>query len=417
MGGGGFLNWPTDQQFNATFTEGDSQIPVTGVPPNNDVMITENDAEHSDSYTVLIHISECISSEDSLEFSSVVLTVSQPYNSDSCSLEMRGSIADLESDLELLRYSNSDIENPTEGVRTINFTILDPGVPATTSFSYITVLAMNDPPEVYLNGLSSDNMVMFQLGENCVPITDAGTIIDHDNTDLQSISLALLEYDSSGAQLSSPSDGVFEKIELDDEGILSTLTLSYIEQTSTQLTLIGTAPIAQYITILNEIVYTNTRIPPSENRREVRVIVSDGEENSAVAIAMISFVGALDPPVVDLNGDDAGRDSTATYTLTTSGVTLFPTGTVTDPNGNQICRLELTMTGNPDTCPPSSIAFTSGGRDIELSEVTSDSTTVFTVTSTVRQGLHRVFPYSTILKENPIFTFSFNLIQHLITSR
>ena len=386
-----FLNWPTDQQFHATFTEGDSQIPVTGVPPNNGVMITENDAEHSDSYTVLIHISECISSEDSLEFSSIVLTVSQPYNSDSCSLEMRGSIADLESDLELLRYSNSDIENPTEGVRTINFTILDPGVPATTSFSYITVLAVNDPPEVYLNGLSSDNMVMFQLGENSVPITDAGTIIDHDNTELQSISFSLLEYDSSGAQLSSPSDGVFEKIELDDEGILSTLTLSYIEQTSTQLTLAGTAPIAQYITILNEIVYTNTRIPPSENRREVRVTVSDGEENSAVAIAMISFVGALDPPVVDLNGDEAGRDSTATYTLTTSGVTLFPTGTVTDPNRNQICRLELTMTGNPDTCPPSSIAFTSGGSDIELSEVTSDSTTVFTVTSTLECRNNDIF--------------------------
>ena len=27
-----------------------------------------------------------------------------------------------------------------------------------------------------------------------------------------------------------------------------------------------------------------------------------------------------------------------------------------------------------------------------------------------------MFPYSTILKENPIFTFSFNLIQHLLYS-
>ena len=37
--------------------------------------------------------------------------------------------------------------------------------------------------------------------------------------------------------------------------------------------------------------------------------------------------------------------------------------------------------------------------------------------STLYTGLHRVFPYSTILKENPMFTFSFNLIQHLLISR
>ena len=384
-----FLNWPADQHFNTTFTEGDIQIAVTGIPPSNSVMIRETDAEQSASYRVLISISECMSSEDSLEFVSGGSTVAQQYSSDNCSLELSGTIDDLQSDLELLRYRNSDIENPTKGVRTINFTIIDPGVPVTTSFSYVTVVAVNDPPEVYLNGPSSDIMVMFELGDDSLLVTDAGNIIDHDNTELQSMSISLVEYDSLGTQLSSPSDGVFERIELRDDSILTNLI--YSGQTSTEITVTGTALVAEYIMVLNEMVYVNTRIPPTENRREVRVTVSDGEENSAVAIAMISFVGALDPPVVDLNGDEAGRDSTTTYTLTTSGITLFPSGTVTDPNGDQICQMEATLTGSPDTCPPSSIAFTSGGTDIELSELTSDNTTVFTVTSTLECRNNDIF--------------------------
>lgn len=378
-----YLNWPIDQHFNTTFTEGDGLIPVTGIPPSSGVMIRENDAEVSALYTVIISISDCVSSEDSLEFDSSGSTVTQAYNSVDCSLQMSGNISNLESDLELLRYHNSDMDNPTEGSRTIYFTITDPGVPPTTSFSIVTVLAVNDAPEVYLNGLSSDIIVMFQLGEDLVSLTDTGNIVDYDNTNLQSISITLVEYDSFGSQLSSPSDSGSEKVELEDASVITNLGLSFSFQNDTQLTITGTATVAEYTSILNDIVYVNTEIQPTTNRREVRVTVNDGIEDSAVAVAMISFVGALDPPVVDLNGDEAGHDTSTTYTLTTPGITLFPSGTVTDPNRDQICLLEVTLTGSPDICPPSSITFTSGGSDIELSEETSGSTTIFTVTSTL----------------------------------
>ena len=382
-----YLDWPNDQNFNTTFTEGDNRIPVTSSQPNG-VMIIEPDAEVSPSYTVMIYIDDCVPAEDLLEFmGSGGSTVSQAYDSADCSLVLAGTISDLESDLELLRYRNTESENPSEGVRTINFTIVDPGVlpgvPPRSSFSYVWVVAVNDAPEVYLDGASSDIMVTFQLGDGLVSIAEAGSITDPDDIVLQSMSISLTEYDSSGAQLSSPSDGVFESIELEDDSVRVAAGLIYTEQTSTQLTLTGAVSIAGYTSVLNEIIYTNTRIPPTENRREVSVTVNDGKEDSATAVAMISFAGALDPPVVDLNGNAAGRDSTVTYTLTTPGVTLFPSGTVTDPNGDQICRLEVTMTGSQDTCPPSSITFTSGGADIELSETTSGSTTVYTVTSTL----------------------------------
>ena len=380
-----YLNWPTDQNFRTTFTEGDSDIAVSAVSgdsSSNSVMIRDDDAQHSTSYTIFVSISDCIPSEDSLVISGGT-TVTQPYDADSCSLELHGSIAALEADIEKLKYVNSDIQNPTEGLRVINFTILDHGVPATTSFSNVTVVAVNDPPVVYLDGRSTNIMVMFQLGDELVSVTDDGTITDHDNAELQSMSISLLEYDSSGTQLSSPSDGVFERIELADDSIRENLGLEYTAETdTTHIAITGTAMVADYTRILNEIVYVNSRIPPTLNQREVRVTVSDGEEVSAVAAATISFVGALDPPVVDLNGNEPGRDSTVNYTLTTSAVVLFPSATVTDPNGNKICRLEVTLSGSPDTCPPSTITFTFGTTDIILSEsqVTGD-TTVFTITS------------------------------------
>ena len=373
-----YLDWPSSQHFTTTFTEGDSAIPVTG----SEVLINDKDAELSAEYTVFVSISDCAPSEDSLMFSGSTQTLSQSYDPELCSLQLRGSISGLDSDIQRLRYSNFNAEDPSEGLRTINFTILDMGLPPVSSFTYLTVVAVNDPPEVYLDGLSSDIMVSFELGDDLVHITEDGTIIDHDNLQLQGMSISLFEYDSMNVRLTSPSDGLFEKIELEDDGILVDLSLAYTERTINQLTIAGAAYVADYAAILNQIVYVNTRIPPSLNRREVEVVVDDGENRSTAAVAMISFIGALDPPVVDLNGGDPGRDTSITYTLTTVGVTLFPSGTVSDPNGDQICRLEVTLTGSTDVCPPSSLSFTSGGLDIELNEATFDSYTVFTVTST-----------------------------------
>ena len=375
-----FLDWPYNQHFATSYTEGTPYTSVTG-----DVMIHENDAEQSASYTVFVSISECVFSEDSLIFSSGGgATVSQPYNVDTCSLELAGSISELENDIKLLRYANSLAENPTEGKRIINFTISDFNLPVRTSFTNVTVIAINDPPQVYLSADSTDLMVQFQLGDVSVSVTDSGTIIDRDNSQLQSMSISLLEYSSSGMELISPSDGIFEGIEIDlEDGAVQQLGLAYTERTTTQLMLTGATTLANYITILNKIVYFNRRIPPTLNRREVSVIVNDGEDESAAAVAMISFVGALDPPVVDLNGGEAGRNSSITYTSTTAGVLLFPSGTVTDPNGDQICQLEVTLTGDTAVCPPESLSFTSGGSDIELTEsAISGDTTVFTVTST-----------------------------------
>ena len=383
-----FLDWPDDQHFTTTFTEGDSRVRVTG----NDVMINEDDAEESNSYTVFVSVSECMSSEDSLVFASGGgATVSQLYNTNTCTLELRGTIAELENDIELLRYANSLTDNPTEGTRTINFTISDSSVPATTSFSYVTVVSVNDPPEVYLSTDSSDIIVQFELGDEFVSVTDDSSIIDPDNTQLQSISISLVEYDSTGTELTSPSDGIFEGIELEND-VVQQLGLLYTEETTTQLTITGQAAVSSYETILSEIVYFNRRIPPTVNMREVRVTVSDGDKESAVAVATISFVGALDPPVVDLNGGEAGRDSSTTFTSTTAGISLFPSGTITDPNRDQICRLEVTLTGSPAVCPPESLSFTSGGSDIELAETAlSADTTLFTVTSTLECRNNDIF--------------------------
>ena len=376
-----FLNWPSgNQNFSTTFTEGEARIPTTGM-----VMIVEPDAEESTSYTITVQIDECMSSEDVLEFMTPgATTVTQVYDAADCFLELNGTITDLESDLNLLRYRNTNADNPSAGVRTLNFTIMDPGVPATSSFSFITVIAINDPPEVDLdvaNIFSSDSMVQFELGTTTsVSITgevSGGSISDPDNTVLQSMTLSLAVYDSSDTSVAL---SALESIQLSDDNILTDLGLTPTH-TSTTLTITGTASVSDYVSVLNEVVYENTQLLPSMNRREVSVTVNDGTDGSEAAVAMITIRGSRDPPIVDLNGNAAGHDASVSYTFTTSAIDMFPSGTVTDPNEDNICQLQVTLVGSTDTCPSNSIMFSTGFGDISVDEETTGDTTIYTVTT------------------------------------
>lgn len=123
---------------------------------------------------------------------------------------------------------------------------------------------------------------------------------------------------------------------------------------------------ANYAVILNNIVYANSRLPPTENRRRISVIVSDGTSDSAPVFATVTFAGQLTPPMLDLNGNDPGTNTMGVHITTTPPLELFPEAFLVDPDGDNICSANITVIGPDATCAASTITFGTAFSDIVI---------------------------------------------------
>lgn len=357
------------QDYAATFTEGDSPVRVTG----RDVLIMDADGVESDVYGVLVAIERgCISSEDRLEFSSGYMptTVSDAYNVVSCTLLLNGSRTTLQTDLQQLRYRNTDVDNPTPTQRILNFTIFDGSLDSTFAQTVLNVVAVNDAPVIDLdigNPVSSNSFVTLTLGTSSIRITDptGASIQDPDDTNLFGMVLSLFELDADNNQMSTRSDTFFESISLSNPNLTSSFGLVFSYNRDTGMARIaGTTSVANYVAVLNDVLYSNIRLPPTENRRQISVQVSDGTDQSEMAFSTIIFDGQLTPPELDLNGNQPGTNIQATYVITTPPLVLFPNTFLTDADGDHVCTINVTLSGPDMTCFASSVNFDSAFSDI-----------------------------------------------------
>ncbi len=375
------LNYPTSQDYITTFTEGSNGIGITGM-----VNIIDPDGLESETYIVQVTIETgCVTSEDILSLRSNTGSVEiSGYNETTCSLTVEGNSTVLEADLSSIIYMNTNVDNPSGTNRSISFTVidglLDPGRSVTTLF----VIPVNDGPRLDLdveNLVSSDSMRI--LTEQSITITGpmGGSIADLDDVELVRMTLLLNEVDSGG-NVVPRSDEAFEALELTPPLTLDQFGLSgtFIFQ-SGEWIITGASLTANYITVLNNIVYSNRRMTPSDdNNRRVVVSVSDGEL-SAEATSIISLDVMRNPPVLDLNGEEAGTNVQTTYTLTNPPLLLFPTASLRDIDGNNICTLNISMVGSDSTCPPTSIDFTNAYSDISVDTSDASNGANYLVTS------------------------------------
>ena len=355
------------QDYTVTFTEGDSPVRVTG----RDVLIIDADGLESDMYSILVVIEQgCMSTEDRLEFSTgyTPTTVFATYDVASCSLLLNGSRTALQTDLQQLRYRNTDVDNPTATQRILNFTIFDGSLDSTFAQTTLNVVAVNDAPIIDLdinNLFSSNSLVTFILGTSSVSITGpaGASIQDPDNTNLQRMVLTLSELDEDRNQVTPRSDAFFESIRYSNTDLPFGLVLTYNSDTGVA-SITGTTSIANYVAVLNDLLYFNTRFPPTENLRQIAVQVTDGATPSEMAFATIMFDGQLTRPELDLNGNQPGSNVQETYVITSPPLVLFPNTFLTDADGDHICTINVTLSGPDTTCFASSVSFDSAFSDI-----------------------------------------------------
>ena len=206
--------------------------------------------------------------------------------------------------LRTVQYNN-DIEEPVEGLRVIEFVLSDGVGISEIVTSTVTVEIVNDAPQLDLNSFTPDlnNYAVFTegLGPVLLANTTGLSLVDHDNNYLQYARIELI----------NRPDGVHEVLTADTNG--TDITATYVNYT---LSLTGRSTLEVYKDVLRTVSYENTYVAPGRPNESVRVVhfyVSDGDKESYVAVANVSFVGTNDVPYLDINGEAVGQNNVVEF--------------------------------------------------------------------------------------------------------
>lgn len=260
----------------ASYLENDS--PLLLVPA---LTLTDEDDTELDGATVTM--SSFVASEDVL---SVTLSggITSSFDPTTGKLTLTGaaSLAQYQNALRTLNYFNSS-DNPSISSRTIEIVVNDGLDDSNIHSLTLTIQSVNDPPVI------SAPVNLFAYA-NLMQVNDAISIVDVDHLTLTSASVTLSNnfLSTEDALLYADQNGI--------TGAYNSLTGS--------LVLTGVASLANYITALRSIQYSNSNVTPSLLTRRISFVVSDGANSSNTFFSFIDFPGVNNPPViVDENGN------------------------------------------------------------------------------------------------------------------
>ena len=258
-----------------------------------------------------------------------------------------------------------------EGTYSIIVIAIDAGSPrlADSETFTITVLAESETPSVDLNGSDSglDYAATFTEGGDAVAAVDADrlAITDADDTNIESATITL----------TNPSDGSSEVLAVDTTD--TDITASYDDSTGV-LTLSGSDTLASYQSVLRTLTYDNTSDDPTGGDRTIEVVVSDGDNTSAVATSTITVEVANEVPEVDLDGSTTEIDITVSFTEAAGAVSIVGADmTVTDADDDNLVSATITLTNLLDGTAELLAVDTT---DTDITASYDDSTGVLTLT-------------------------------------
>ena len=228
------------------------------------------------------------------------------------------SVDEFQAVLSTLSYVNT-AEEPIAGDREFVLVAADEDFLSNVTTITVTVEVINDAPVIDLNGPTEsdiDFMLEYVEGSGAVSIVSLSDleVYDYDHNDLVQAMVVIQDpYDAPNELLSV------------DETLFPNISVSY-NATSGSLLLEGSADVLDYQTLLRTAMYENTIADPGKPSTIMRIIaftVFDGERyNSPVAETFLTFASVNDPPMLDLNGDEPGRNYSVEFTEESDPVIL-----------------------------------------------------------------------------------------------
>ena len=237
-------------------------------------------------------------------------------------LTLSGSatVAAYEAAIRSVTYENTS-EDPFDGARTVRFQVTDSsGLNSVPSNQGILITPVNDAPEVD----TSDGNSSYTEDEPAVPVDAALDSIDVDDEDLEGAKVRI----SAGLQSGD------ELIFVDQAGISGTYNTG-----TGELTLTGTASVADYQTALRSIEFRHVGDDPDPSRT-VEFVTNDGELDSVPATKDITVIPVNDKPVLS-----ATAGSTA-YTENDAGVVVDSSVSASDVDSDTFAGATVSVSGN-----------------------------------------------------------------------
>jgi hypothetical protein len=167
------------------------------------------------------------------------------------------------------------------GSADITIRVTDSGGTYAEATVHIVINPVNDPPVIVISGGTVD----YPGDHNPMVIDGALHLGDVDNGTLSSATVSIAHY-VPGEDLLSFTD---------QNGITGSF-----DAATGQLTLSGTASIADYEQALHSVTYTNTSDRPDTTPRDIRITVSDGQNSSATGTRQILIPGLANEPPAPL---------------------------------------------------------------------------------------------------------------------
>ncbi len=302
----------------ATFTEGGSDVVI-------DAGITVADPDSANLASATVQISGgLVSAEDRLVFSDTA-AITGVYTNATGLLTLTGSdtVANYQAALRSVQYRNLNTSDPSGAARTVSFVVSDGALtssPAATKT--VNVSPVNDAPVLTATAGSA------AFVENAGPVAVDPTVslADVDNA----------TFSGATAQITGNHQSAQDVLAFVDT---PNITGSWNSGTGT-LTLTGSDTLAAYQAALRTITYANTSDTPNTTARTVTFAISDSAPAQATATRGVTVQATNDRPVVTAGG------GSPTYTESGLAVTVDPSITATDPDGDQITGATACVCGN-----------------------------------------------------------------------
>ena len=232
-------------------------------------------------------------------------------------------MADYQSALRSITYLNTS-ETPDPIPRSISFTTTDGSAQSNTHDQLVIVLPVNDVP--VLSGVSGAS-ISYLEGSGAVPLSAALMLQDADNVNIASASVQIT--------------GNFNPV----EDILSAVTFpgisSVFDQQTGTLSLSGSAPLADYQSVLQSVSYANTSANPDLTVRTVTYTVSDGQSVSNGFTGDIVIQPVNDAPNINSIGAAPG-----TFVENSAGVLPATTLSLLDIDSSHLQSATVSIINN-----------------------------------------------------------------------
>lgn len=252
--------------------------------------------------------------------------------------------------LRAIRYTNTE-SDPVKTLRRFSFTVYDfEGTHTNSPLAYVdlTITPANDPPSLAF----SETSVTFDEEDRQFTVLDGVTVTltDPDNTQMKEAIVVL----------SNRINGESETLSLDVAGTgVTGVTATYDSPTGT-LSIVGSATIASYITLLKAIKYSNPDFNPTDANRNLQLSVrdNDGKKSSDVTIA-INIKLFNDPLVIVFESSNSNTNFLTFVEDTDECIYIAQNVTITDPEEIGVNNIVFALNSKQST---ETITCDSGGN-------------------------------------------------------